>query len=141
MDEKQAQLDWEAQAGRIAAVGALMTAALIVGAIAYRIIAVPTGADNTAELLPQVHAHPVPFKVYGILTGLTMSPAMDAAWPWLLDLFGGRPSARSIHFICASLLAAFLCVHLLMVVLAGPINEVGSMITGRFLLPPDRGEQ
>ena len=33
-----------------------------------------------------------------ILTGLTMSPAMDAAWPWLLDVFGGRPSARSIHF-------------------------------------------
>ena len=36
-----------------------------------------------------------------ILTGLTMSPAMDAAWPWLLDLFGGRQSARSIHFIAA----------------------------------------
>ena len=35
-----------------------------------------------------------------ILTGLTMSPAMDAAWPWLVDVFGGRPSARSIHFIC-----------------------------------------
>ena len=34
-----------------------------------------------------------------ILTGLTMSPGMNAAWPWLLDLFGGRQSARSIHFI------------------------------------------
>jgi hypothetical protein len=72
VDEKQAQLDWEAQAARIAAVGALMTAALIVATIAYRIIAVPNGADNTAELLPQVHAHPTPFKVYGILTGLSM---------------------------------------------------------------------
>ena len=39
-----------------------------------------------------------------ILTGLTMSPAMDAAWAWLLDLFGGRQSARSIHFICALLM-------------------------------------
>jgi hypothetical protein len=72
VDEKQAQLDWEAQAGKIAAVGAAMTAALIVTTIIYRIVAVPTGADNTAELLPQVHAHPVPFKVYGILTGLAM---------------------------------------------------------------------
>ena len=36
-----------------------------------------------------------------ILTGLTMSPAMDASWPWLLDLFGGRQSARSIHFLAA----------------------------------------
>ena len=41
-----------------------------------------------------------------VLTGLTMSPGMDAAWPWLLDLFGGRQSARSIHFICAALLVA-----------------------------------
>jgi thiosulfate reductase cytochrome b subunit len=38
-----------------------------------------------------------------ILTGLTMSPAMDAAWPWLVDVCGGRQSARSIHFICAML--------------------------------------
>ena len=76
-----------------------------------------------------------------ILTGLTMSPAMDAAWPWLLDVFGGRQSARSIHFICATLLLAFIIVHLLMVVLAGPINEIGSMITGRFRVPPERSEQ
>ena len=44
-----------------------------------------------------------------------MSPAMDAAWPWLLDLFGGRQSARSIHFICADALLAFIIVHLVMV--------------------------
>jgi Ni/Fe-hydrogenase b-type cytochrome subunit len=76
-----------------------------------------------------------------ILTGLAMSPSMDAAWPWLLDLFGGRQSARSIHFICAMLLLAFVLVHLAMVVLAGPINEIGSMITGRFRVPPDRAER
>jgi len=70
-----------------------------------------------------------------VLTGLTMSPGMDAAWPWLLDLFGGRQSARSLHFIAAALIAAFILVHLIMVVLAGPINEIGSMITGRYRLP------
>lgn len=75
-----------------------------------------------------------------VLTGLAMSPAMDAAWPWLLDLFGGRQSARSIHFICAMLLLAFIIVHLVMVALAGPVNEIGSMITGRFRVPPDRNE-
>ena len=73
-----------------------------------------------------------------VLTGLAMSPAMDSSWPWLLDLFGGRQSARSIHFICAMLLLAFIVVHLVMVVLAGPINEIGSMITGRFRVPPER---
>jgi thiosulfate reductase cytochrome b subunit len=70
-----------------------------------------------------------------------MSPAMDAAWPWLLDLFGGRQSARSIHFICAGLLLAFILVHLTMVLLAGPVNEIGSMITGRFRVPPSVGEE
>jgi thiosulfate reductase cytochrome b subunit len=73
-----------------------------------------------------------------ILTGLTMSPAMDAAWPWLLDVFGGRQSARSIHFIAAMLIVLFFIVHLLMVVLVGPVNEVWSMITGRYRLPAER---
>lgn len=73
-----------------------------------------------------------------IFTGLTMSPGMNAAWPWLLDLFGGRQSARSLHFIAAALMAAFILVHLLMVILAGPWNEVRSMITGRTLIRADR---
>lgn len=73
-----------------------------------------------------------------ILTGLAMSPGMNAAWPWLIDLFGGRQSARSIHFITAFLLAAFFLVHVLMVLLAGPMNQVRSMITGRYRLPRAR---
>jgi thiosulfate reductase cytochrome b subunit len=73
-----------------------------------------------------------------ILTGLTLSPGMNAAWPWLLDLTGGRQSARSIHFICAMALAAFILVHLAMVVLAGPFNEVRSMLTGWYRPAPDR---
>ncbi|MEG3124350.1 cytochrome b/b6 domain-containing protein [Sphingomonas sp. GB1N7] len=72
-----------------------------------------------------------------ILTGLTMSPGMNAAWPWLLDVFGGRQSARSIHFIAAFGLVAFIIVHLTLVILAGPINEVRSMITGRWTVPPE----
>ncbi|MBB5697101.1 cytochrome b/b6 domain-containing protein [Sphingomonas yantingensis] len=67
-----------------------------------------------------------------IATGLTMSPGINAAAPWLLDLFGGRQSARSIHFIAAMALAAFIVVHLALVILAGPVNEVRSMITGRW---------
>lgn len=73
-----------------------------------------------------------------VLSGLTMSPGMDAAWPWLLDGFGGRQSARSIHFICAGLLVAFSIVHLLMVLLAGPLNELRSIITGWYRLPEEK---
>ena len=71
------------------------------------------------------------------LTGLTMSPALNAAWPWLLDLFGGRQSARSLHFIAAAALVVFIIVHLALVILAGAWNEVRSMITGRWTVPED----
>lgn len=73
-----------------------------------------------------------------IFTGLTMSPGMNTAWPWLLDIFGGRQSARSIHFIAAWLLVLFFLVHVAMVLLAGPVNEVRSMVTGWFRLPPEK---
>lgn len=70
-----------------------------------------------------------------VLTGLSMSPTMDSAWPWLLELFGGRQSARSIHFMTAMTIAAFIVVHLAMVVLAGPVNELRSIVTGWYRLP------
>ena len=70
-----------------------------------------------------------------VLTGLTMSPTFNAIAPWLLDLFGGRQSARSIHFIVAFALIAFVIVHLAMVLLSGPFNQLRAMITGRFRLP------
>ena len=70
-----------------------------------------------------------------ILTGLTMSPGMNAAWPWLLDVFGGRQSARSIHFIAAVLIGGFIVLHLVLVILAGVGNEVRSIITGRWRVP------
>ena len=74
-----------------------------------------------------------------ILTGLTMSPAMTAAWPWLLDLFGGRQSARSdpLHLSPASSCSSSSSTSL-MVLLAGPVNEIRSMITGRFRLPREK---
>jgi len=75
-----------------------------------------------------------------LATGLTMSPGMDAAAPWLLDVFGGRQSARTLHFIAAMLITLFIVVHLTMVVLAGPINEIRSMITGRYALPEPKSK-
>jgi thiosulfate reductase cytochrome b subunit len=67
-----------------------------------------------------------------VLAGLTMSPAIDSAFPWLLTLFGGRQAARAAHFLLASYLVLFVIVHLVMVVLSGPINNMRSMITGRY---------
>ena len=72
-----------------------------------------------------------------IFTGLAMSPAMNAALPWLHDIFAGRQSARSIHFICAALLSIFVLLHLVMVFLSGPINGIRSMLTGNVRQAPD----
>ncbi|MDR3509495.1 MAG: cytochrome b/b6 domain-containing protein [Caulobacteraceae bacterium] len=69
-----------------------------------------------------------------VLTGLTMSPGFDAFAPALLDLFGGRQSARTLHFICANLIVLFIVVHVVEVILAGVFNEIGSMITGRYAI-------
>jgi len=65
-----------------------------------------------------------------ILSGMAISPGMDAAWPFLLDLFGGRQSARSIHFIVAWSLCAFLLLHLVLLALNRPLKNIAEMITG-----------
>jgi Ni/Fe-hydrogenase b-type cytochrome subunit len=67
-----------------------------------------------------------------ILTGLALAPGM---WPWLVDLFGGRQSARSIHFIAMACMSGFVVIHLALVILAGVVNETRSMITGWWRVP------
>lgn len=72
-----------------------------------------------------------------ILTGLALSPGMDAAWPWMLELLGGRATARSLHFIAAGGMAAFVVVHLALVILAGVGQELRSIVTGWWRAPEE----
>ena len=65
-----------------------------------------------------------------VLTGMAMSPGMDASWSFLSQVFGGRQSARSIHFIVAWLLFAFFVVHVVLVLLHKPVANLRDMITG-----------
>jgi thiosulfate reductase cytochrome b subunit len=74
-----------------------------------------------------------------VLSGLTMSPAVTAAAPVLFDLFGGRQSARTIHFVTANLLVIFVLVHLFEVLVAGAVNRMRSMISGRYVIRPKGG--
>ncbi len=67
-----------------------------------------------------------------VLAGMTMSPGLDAAFPELLSLFGGRQSARSIHFLTATGIVLFVVVHVVMVLVSGVWNNLRSMITGRY---------
>ena len=75
-----------------------------------------------------------------LLTGLAMSPGMDAGYPFLLDMFGGRQSARTIHFIAASGIVLFVVVHLVMVLITGVWNNLRSMITGRYVIKVPEGQ-
>ena len=66
-----------------------------------------------------------------IATGLTMSPAVTAALPGLIDLFGGIQSARTIHFFASVVLVLFVIVHVVMVVRSGFRRQIRAMTVGR----------
>ena len=67
-----------------------------------------------------------------ILMGLAMSPWLDALLSGWVDVFGGRQSARTIHFIVAWLIVAFALIHVFEVIVSGFWNHLRSMITGRY---------
>ena len=96
-----------------------------------------TDADGSYNLLQKLSYLGVLFVLLPVvlLTGLTMSPAVTTDYPWLFDLFGGRQSARTIHFIAASSLLLFLLVHVFQVILVGFRREVLAMITGGRIVP------
>ena len=67
-----------------------------------------------------------------VLTGLSMSPQLDPVMGGFIEIVGGRQSARTLHFIAMSGFLLFAVVHIVMVFYAGPINEMRSMLSGRF---------
>ena len=75
-----------------------------------------------------------------IATGLAMSPGFDAIAPWLPELLGGRQTARTIHFAAMVLLVLFFLVHMAMILAAGPLNELRSIVTGWYRTDPEKGK-
>jgi thiosulfate reductase cytochrome b subunit len=65
-----------------------------------------------------------------VLTGIAISPGMGPSFSWLVEILGGRQSARSLHFILAWALFAFFVVHVALVLLSGPVRQMRDMITG-----------
>ena len=68
---------------------------------------------------------------FQIATGLAMSPALAARFPWYIKLFGGRQAARSFHFLAMLVFIAFVIVHTFMVILHGYGTEVARIMWGR----------
>ena len=71
-----------------------------------------------------------------ILMGWAMSPFLNSLIPGWVDLFGGRQTARTIHFIVAWLLVGFVFIHVFEVIITGVYNNLRSMITGRYKINP-----
>ena len=95
----------------------------------------PKGADSNRYHILQKLAYlslAAVFLPMMIVTGLSLSPGADAVAPWIVDLLGGRQSARTLHFVFMALTVGFIVVHVLAVVLAGFANQMRSMITGRW---------
>ena len=76
-----------------------------------------------------------------ILMGFAMSPWLDALLPGWVDVIGGRQAARTIHFIVAWLIVAFVLVHVFEVFVAGFWNELRSMITGRYRVEVEAADE
>ncbi len=73
-----------------------------------------------------------------VITGLAMSPRMDTVLNWFLTLVGGRQSARTLHFVVTFALVAFVIVHLFEVLITGALNNLRSIISGRFHVDPEQ---
>ena len=65
-----------------------------------------------------------------IWTGLALSPAFNAVFPFFVDVLGGRQSARTLHFFVSDLLVVFLVVHVVMIALNGFWTRTLEMIIG-----------
>jgi thiosulfate reductase cytochrome b subunit len=71
------------------------------------------------------------FVPFMILTGIAQSPGFTAAIPALLDMFGGRQTARTLHTIGTVALVVFVLVHVFEVARTGFFVKIRSMITGK----------
>jgi methionine sulfoxide reductase catalytic subunit len=70
------------------------------------------------------------FGPLAILTGIAMSPAAVNRFPWYAKLFGGRQSARSIHFLTMLSFFAFIVVHVTLIVMTGFARNMNHIVMG-----------
>jgi len=94
---------------------------------------IPYVSNGNYGLLQKYTYMSVVFLLFPLLvmTGMTMSPAITAAYPFLLKMFAGAQSARTIHFFLSLMLVLFFLVHVVMVIRSGFKQQMRGMITGK----------
>ncbi|HKF46744.1 MAG TPA: cytochrome b/b6 domain-containing protein [Terracidiphilus sp.] len=98
--------------------------------------AAETGAYNVLQKAAYLSVIFVLFPMV-IWTGLALSPAFDSAFPWAVNVLGGRQSARTLHFFITDALVVFFVVHVVMVAVSGFRARMRAMITGHGEIPED----
>ena len=93
---------------------------------------IPAVANDRYGLLQKYTYMGVIFLLFplAVTTGMTMSPAITAAYPFLLKIFAGAQSARTIHFFVSLALVLFLVAHVVMVTRSGFKKQMRSMTIG-----------
>lgn len=93
-----------------------------------------TPADRGYNVLQKLAYATIIFVVLPtlVIAGWAMSPGLNATFPWMVDIFGGRQGARTAHFLAATVLVLFAVMHVAMVMLSGAFNNMRGMITGRY---------
>jgi sulfoxide reductase catalytic subunit YedY len=67
---------------------------------------------------------------FEIVTGFAQSPAVDARFPRMLNVMGGRQGVRSLHFAGLVALVAFTVLHTAVVAYTGLGSNLGKIIAG-----------
>jgi thiosulfate reductase cytochrome b subunit len=108
--------------------------ASIMGVISAHLRWKRTSADDgwTYNIVQQLTYLGVVFVLFPAIvwTGLAMSFGVSSVFPFLATWLGGHQSARTLHFVFASLLLLFFIMHMAMLFLVGFISHVQAMITG-----------
>lgn len=93
-----------------------------------------TGRDGAAtyNVVQRFTYLAVVFGVFPAIlwTGLAMSFGVTSVFPVMAVALGGHQSARTLHFALVVVLLLFVAIHILMISMAGFVNNVRAMITG-----------
>jgi len=91
-----------------------------------------TNAAGTYNVVQRLTYLAVVFALFPAIfwTGLAMSFGVTSVFPVMAVALGGHQSARTLHFAFVALLLLFVAVHVLMIYLAGFVNNLRAMITG-----------
>lgn len=73
-----------------------------------------------------------------IVSGFAQMPAFTAISPELIDLFGGRQTARTLHVVCSLLLVVFVIIHIIEMFIAGAMNQMHAMVFGKYEISEEK---